>query len=114
MVGCLGARLGNFQTGHLRSRSRCCHGYGLGLSLGNDEPIAAHLWGLPSLTFVGVLAAPFVVIVWCIVRTFHGSRRSKVLHVLGLGLTALCLAMLVGNVLSDSPLVVSYCRFSRR
>ena len=72
---------------------------GSGLSLGNDEPIAAHLWGLPSLTFVGVLTVPFVLIVWSIVRTFRGSRVRKVLHVLGLGLTMLCLGMLVGNVL---------------
>ncbi len=72
---------------------------GSGLSLGNDEPIAAHLWGLPSLTFVGALAAPFVTIIWSIVRTFHGGREHKCLHVLGLGLTTLCLGMLVGNVL---------------
>jgi hypothetical protein len=72
---------------------------GSGLSLGNDEPIAAHLWRLPSLTFVGMLTAPFVVIVWSIVQTFQGSRLRKVLHVLGLGLTTLGLGMLIGNVL---------------
>jgi hypothetical protein len=72
---------------------------GSGLSLGNDEPIAAHLWGLPSLTFVGVLTVPFVIVVWNIVRTFPASRARRGLHVIGLGLTMLCLGMLVGNVL---------------
>lgn len=36
---------------------------GSGLSMGNDEPIAAHLVGLPSLTFVGLLMPFFAVIV---------------------------------------------------
>ena len=72
---------------------------GSGLSLGNDEPIAAHLWGLPSLTLVGVFTIPFVVIVRSIVRTFQGSRKRASLHVIGLGLTTLSLGMLVGNVL---------------
>jgi len=31
---------------------------GSGLSMGNDEPIAARLWGVPSLTFVGLFAIP--------------------------------------------------------
>ncbi len=72
---------------------------GSGLTLGNDEPIAAHLWGLPNLTFVGGLTLPFVIIVWSVVRTFQGSRARTNLHVLGLGFTMLCLGMLVGNVL---------------
>jgi hypothetical protein len=72
---------------------------GSGLSLGNDEPIAAHLWGLPNLTLVGVFAIPFVVIVRSIARTFQGSRIRTILHVMGLGLTMLSLGMLVGNVL---------------
>ncbi len=72
---------------------------GSGLSLGNDEPIAGHLWGLPSLTFVGVLAVPFVVIVWTIVRTVDGSWRRRALHMIGLGLTMLCVGVFVGNVL---------------
>src|SRR5262249_51392729 len=72
---------------------------GSGLSLGNDEPIAAHLWGLPSLTFVGLLTVPFVAIFWSIVRTVDGSWGRKILHVLGLGLATLCLGMLIGNVL---------------
>lgn len=72
---------------------------GSGLSLGNDEPIAAHLWGLPSLTLVGVLTLPFAIIVRSVVRTFQGSRARTILHVLGLGFTILCLGLLVGNVL---------------
>jgi hypothetical protein len=72
---------------------------GSGLSLGNDEPIAAHLWGLPSLTLAGVLTIPFVIIVWSIVRTFQGSRICTILHVIGLGFTMLFLGMLVGNAL---------------
>ena len=72
---------------------------GSGLSLGNDEPIAAHLWGLPSLTFAGVLTVPFLLLVWSVVRTFQGRPGSKFLHVLGLGLTTLCVGMFVGNVL---------------
>lgn len=72
---------------------------GSGLSLGNDEPIAAHLWGLPSLTLVGVLTLPFVIIVWSVVRTFQGTRARAILHVLGLGFAMLCLGLLVGDVL---------------
>jgi H+/Cl- antiporter ClcA len=72
---------------------------GSGLSLGNDEPIAAHLWRLPSLTLVGVFTIPLVVIVRSIVRTFQGSRKRTILHVIGLGLTTLFLGLLVGNVL---------------
>jgi len=32
---------------------------GSGLSLSNDEPVAALLAGLPSLTFVGLFSIPF-------------------------------------------------------
>jgi hypothetical protein len=72
---------------------------GSGLSLGNDEPIAAHLWGLPSLTFVGMFAIPFLIITWSVVGTFKASRVVKALHVAGLSLTMLGVGLLVGNVL---------------
>ncbi len=72
---------------------------GSGLSLGNDEPIAAHLWGLPSLTFVVAFAIPFLIITWSFVRTFEGTRLVKVLHVAGLSLTMLGVGLLIGNVL---------------
>jgi len=48
-----------------------------GLSLGNDEPIAAHFWGLPSLTFVAILTVPFALIVWSIVQRFQGAGAGE-------------------------------------
>ena len=70
---------------------------GSGLSMGNDEPIAARLWGLPSFTFVGIFAIPFLLIVWSIARTFRANRFRTLLHILGLGLMTLCLGILIGN-----------------
>ena len=70
---------------------------GSGLSMGNDEPIAARLWGFPSLTFVGVFAIPFLLVVWCIARTFRANRFQTLLHILGLGFSTLCLGILVGH-----------------
>jgi len=72
---------------------------GSGLSMGNDEPIAARLWGIPSFTFVGIFAVPFVLIVWDIVRRFRASRFQTVLHLFGLGLVTLCLGILIGRVI---------------
>ena len=72
---------------------------GSGLSLGNDEPIAAHLWGLPSLTFVAIFAVPLVIVVWSVTRTFQARPLIRVLHVAGFSLTTLFLGVLVGNVL---------------
>ena len=72
---------------------------GSGISVGNDEPIAAHLWGLPSLTFVAAFTPPFVFVVWYFTRTFPGSTRGKLLNVLGLTLVTLGIGMFVGNVL---------------
>jgi len=71
---------------------------GSGLSLGNDEPIAAHLWGLPSLTIIGMMTPPLAMIVWSIARTFRGTLLRKTLHLTGLGLTTLVLGILIGNV----------------
>lgn len=72
---------------------------GSGMTMGNDEPIAAHLWGLPSLTFVAGLTPLFSFIVWVVLRTFAGSIPSKFLNVFGLILLTLGIGMLVGNVL---------------
>jgi hypothetical protein len=70
---------------------------GSGLSMGNDEPIAARLWEFASLTFVGVFAIPFLLVVWCIARTFRANRFQTLLHILGLGFSRLCLGILVGH-----------------
>ena len=73
---------------------------GSGMTTGNDEPIAARLLGLPSLTFVLALTPPFVFIVWLLLRTFRGGGTlRKCLNVLGLAFLTLCIGMLVGNVL---------------
>ena len=71
---------------------------GSGLRLGNDEPYAAHLWGIPALSLVALLTIPFAVVVWSVVRTFRGSLRSKVLHVMGLGVATLVIGTVVSNV----------------
>ena len=70
-----------------------------GLSLGNDEPIAAHLWGLPSLTFVALFSVPLLLIVWSVVRTFQCSRTRTWLHVFGFSLLLISIGALIGNVL---------------
>ena len=70
---------------------------GSGLSMGNDEPIAARLWRVPSLTFLCIFAIPFLLVVWSIARTFRANRFRTLLHILGLGLITLCLGILVGH-----------------
>ena len=72
---------------------------GSALSLGNDEPIAARLAGVPGLTFVLVLSIPFIAVVVSILRTFQGSWTHKTGHVLAFGLTMMCLGIFIGNVL---------------
>ncbi len=72
---------------------------GSGLSLGNDEPIAAHMWRLPSLTFVCLLGIPFIGIVWVAVNTWAGSRLSKTLNLLGLVLVTFGLGILIGSII---------------
>lgn len=72
---------------------------GSGLRLGNDEPIAAHLLHIPSLTILAVLLLPFVLIVWSVVRTFHGSDIRKSVHILALAVTTIAIGLLIGNVL---------------
>ena len=70
---------------------------GSGLSMGNDEPIAARLWGVPSLTFIGLFAIPFLLVVWSIARAFRANRFRTLLHILGLGFMTLCLGILIGD-----------------
>lgn len=71
---------------------------GSGLSMGNDEPIAAHMWGLPSLTLICLLSVPFLCIVWAAADSWAGSRLSKILNLFGLALTTFGIGLLVGNV----------------
>jgi hypothetical protein len=72
---------------------------GSGLSMGNDEPIAAHMWGLPSLTFVCLLSVLFIYIIGAVVDTWAGSRLSKALNLFGLALVTFGIGILIGNVL---------------
>jgi len=72
---------------------------GSGLALGNDEPIAAHLWGLPSLTLVAIFAIPFALVVWEVFRGLRASATRKTLHIAGLAIITFAAGMLVGNVL---------------
>jgi hypothetical protein len=72
---------------------------GSGMAMGNDEPIAASLWGLPSLTFVAALSPLFVLVVWLLLRDFRETLRMKVLNAVGLSLVTLCIGLLIGNVL---------------
>jgi hypothetical protein len=71
---------------------------GSGLSLGNDEPIAARLWGLPSLSFVAAFAMPFG---W-IARTVAIAAWGRWAFPLVLrGAVMLAVGILVGNVLDS-------------
>jgi hypothetical protein len=72
---------------------------GSGLALGNDEPIAAHLWGLPALTFVALFAVPFLWIVGAVARVaWEGSwRRAR--HVLGRAGVTFGVGIVIGTVL---------------
>lgn len=72
---------------------------GSGLSMGNDEPISAHMWGLPSLTFVCLLSVPFIYIVWAATDTWAGSRLSKALNLFGLASVTFGIGILIGNVI---------------
>jgi hypothetical protein len=72
---------------------------GSGLTLGNDEPIAAHLWGLPSLTLVVILVFPFAAVVWSVFRSLRASAACKALHLAGFALITFGIGMLIGNVL---------------
>lgn len=72
---------------------------GSGMTTGNDEPIAARLWGLPSLTLVAALSPPFVFILWLFLRSFRGTASAKIINVIGLTILTFCIGMLVGNVL---------------
>lgn len=72
---------------------------GSGMTMGNDEPIAALLWGLPSLAFIVALSPFFGIILWLFLRNFRGTTSAKILNALGLTVLTFCIGMLVGNVL---------------
>lgn len=72
---------------------------GSGMTMGNDEPLAALLWGLPSLTFVVVFSPLFFAVLWLILRHFRGTPCIKILNAIGLTILTFCVGMLVGNVL---------------
>jgi hypothetical protein len=72
---------------------------GSGLSLGNDEPTAARLAGLPSLTFVGVFAVPFAWVVHVVVKAMYSGVVRRLRYVLLLAFITLCVGLLVANVL---------------
>jgi hypothetical protein len=50
---------------------------GSGLAVGNDEPIAAHMWHLNSLTLVGLLSVPFLLVVWTVSRSLTGTPSQR-------------------------------------
>ena len=72
---------------------------GSGLSLGNDEPIAARLWGLPSLTFVALMAVPFAWITGMVASAAWGRWPLAVRHLVVRAVLMLGVGVLVGNVL---------------
>lgn len=72
---------------------------GSGQAVGNDEPIAAHMWHLNSLTFVGLLSVPFLVVVWIVSRDLAGSPWKRAAHIGGLTVTMFCVGVLIGNVI---------------
>ncbi len=72
---------------------------GSGMVLGNDEPISAHMWGLPSLTFVGLIGIPLSCVVWMVVGALAGSRLFKLLTLIGFGLTTFGVGILIGSVI---------------
>jgi hypothetical protein len=78
---------------------------GSGMSLGNDEPIAARMWGLPSLVLVFVLLVPFLWIVATIARSAWPRRSSCVAQLIARAIIMFAVGILVGNVLD--PWLVS-------
>ena len=72
---------------------------GSGMSLGNDEPIAAQLAHLPSLTFVGLLAIPFAAIVYAIGKDFGSGVLRRAAYVGLLMLITVAVGFVVGTVL---------------
>jgi len=72
---------------------------GSGLSLGNDEPIAARLYGLPSLTFVLALALPFTWLAVKIVTDTWAGLRSRSANAFARAAIMLCVGIFVGNIL---------------
>jgi hypothetical protein len=72
---------------------------GSGMSLGNDEPIAARLWGLPSLALVFVLAVPFLWVAATVARSAWRTWSSRVAQLIVRAIIMFAVGILVGNVL---------------
>jgi hypothetical protein len=72
---------------------------GSAMSLGNDEPIAAQLAHLPSLTFVGLLAVPFGAIVCSITKDLGGGPRRRSAYVGLLMAITVAVGIFIGNIL---------------
>jgi|SRR5579864_7227697 len=70
---------------------------GSGMGMGNDEPIAASLLHLPSLTFVFLLTPFFLMIVWCVLRDIEGSWLRRSGHLLGLTAVTIGLGVFIGQ-----------------
>jgi hypothetical protein len=71
---------------------------GSGMTVLADESLAAHLWGLPSLLFVGALAVPFSAVTWSVVRTFGNSTIRRAGHLVTLAVLTQSLTIFAGNV----------------
>ena len=72
---------------------------GSGMSLGNDEPIAAQLWGLPSLALVFVLLVPFLWIAVTVARSSWRTWSSLGAQFIVRAIIMFAVGVLVGNVL---------------
>lgn len=69
------------------------------LSMGNDEPIAAHLLGWPGLTFVVVLAPLFATVAWLIFSGLVENRLARTAHLIATALVVFCIGLLVGQLI---------------
>jgi hypothetical protein len=72
---------------------------GSGMSLGNDEPIAARLWGLPSLALVFVLLVPFLWIAVTVARSAWRRWSSLGAQFIVRAIIMFAVGILVGSVL---------------
>ena len=68
-------------------------------ALSNDEPAAARLWRLPTLTFVVAFAIPFVGIAIALARGLWDNPWARWHHVLSRALVMLAVGVIVGSVL---------------
>jgi uncharacterized membrane protein len=72
---------------------------GSGMSLGNDEPIAARQWGLPSLVLVFVLLVPFLWIAAAVTRSAWRTRSSRAAQFVIRAIIMFAIGILIGSVL---------------